>query len=68
MSATLASGENTGAINGTYAHGLNTLDQLGVSQAVRVTQGPGWSSDLFIVSNFKGVLGNLKVRQGVAGG
>jgi peptide/nickel transport system substrate-binding protein len=63
---TLTSGLLTGAINGTYAAGLNTLDQLKTSKAVRVTQGPGWSSDLFIVSNFKGVLGNLKVRQALS--
>jgi peptide/nickel transport system substrate-binding protein len=63
---TLTSGLLTGAINGTYAAGLNTLDQLKSSQAVRVTQGPGWSSDLFIVSNFKGVLGNVKVRQALS--
>ncbi|HET9971572.1 MAG TPA: ABC transporter substrate-binding protein [Streptosporangiaceae bacterium] len=63
---TLTSGLLTGAINGTYAAGLNTLDQLKASKAVRVTQGPGWSSDLFIVSNFKGVLGNLKVRQALS--
>jgi peptide/nickel transport system substrate-binding protein len=64
--STLTSGLLTGAINGTYAAGLNTLDQLKASKAVRVTQGPGWSSDLFIVSNFKGVLGNLKVRQALS--
>jgi peptide/nickel transport system substrate-binding protein len=63
---TLTSGLLTGAINGTYADGLNTLDQLKASKAVSVTQGPGWSSDLFIVSNFKGVLGNLKVRQALS--
>src|SRR5690348_18031355 len=63
---TLTSGLLTGAINGTYPGGLNTLDQLKASKAVRVTQGPGWSSDLFIVSNFKGALGNLKVRQALS--
>jgi peptide/nickel transport system substrate-binding protein len=64
--STLTSGLLTGAINGTYAAGLTTLDQLRASKAVRVTQGPGWSSDLFIVSNFKGVLGSLKVRQALS--
>jgi peptide/nickel transport system substrate-binding protein len=64
--STLTSGLLTGAINGTYAAGLNTLDQLRTSKAVRVTQGPGWSSDLLIVSNFKGALGSLKVRQALS--
>jgi peptide/nickel transport system substrate-binding protein len=64
--STLTSGLLTGAINGTYAAGLITLDQLRASKAVHVTQGPGWSSDLFIVSNFKGVLGSLQVRQALS--
>jgi peptide/nickel transport system substrate-binding protein len=64
--STLTSGLLTGAINGYYAFGLSTLDQLRASQAVHVTQGPGWSSDLLIVSNFKGALGSLKVRQALS--
>jgi peptide/nickel transport system substrate-binding protein len=63
---TLTSGLLTGAINGTYAFGLSTLDQLRASSAVRVSQGPGWSSDLLIVSSFKGALGSLKVRQALS--
>ena len=63
---TLTSGLLTGAINGTYAAGLSTLDQLRASSAVHVTQGPGWSSDLLIVSNFGGALGSLKVRQALS--
>jgi peptide/nickel transport system substrate-binding protein len=64
--STLTSGLLTGAINGYYAFGLPTLDQLRASKAVHVTQGPGWSSDLLIVSNFKGALGSLKVRQALS--
>ncbi len=64
--STLTSGLLTGAIDGTYTFALSTLDQLRSSSAVHVTQGPGWSSDLLIVSNFKGALGNLKVRQALS--
>jgi peptide/nickel transport system substrate-binding protein len=63
---TLTSGLLTGAIQGTYAQALATLDQLRASSAVQVSQGPGWSSDLLIVSNFKGALGSLKVRQALS--
>jgi peptide/nickel transport system substrate-binding protein len=31
-----------------------------------VYQGPGWSTDAFIISSFKGVLGSLKVRQALS--
>ena len=33
---------------------------------MKVYQGPGWSTDAFIVSSFKGVLGNVKVRQALS--
>jgi peptide/nickel transport system substrate-binding protein len=64
--STLTSGLLTGAIDGTYTFALPTLDQLRSSSAVHVTQGPGWSSDLLIVSSFKGALGNVKVRQALS--
>lgn len=64
--STLTSGLLTGAIDGTYTFALPTLDQLRGSSAVHVTQGPGWSSDLLIVSSFKGALGNVKVRQALS--
>jgi peptide/nickel transport system substrate-binding protein len=65
--ASLTSGLLTGAIQGTYGiAGLPTLDQLEHSSAVRVYQGPGWSSGAFDVSSFKGVLGSRKVRQALS--
>jgi peptide/nickel transport system substrate-binding protein len=64
--STLTSGLLTGAIDGTYTFALPTLDQLRSSSAVHVTQGPGWSSDLLIVSSFKGALGSMKVRQALS--
>jgi peptide/nickel transport system substrate-binding protein len=64
--SSFTSGMLTGAIQGGYSFGLPTLDQLKNSSTVKVYQGPGWSTDAFIVSSFKGVLGSLKVRQALS--
>jgi peptide/nickel transport system substrate-binding protein len=64
--SSLTSGMLTGAIQGTYGSGLSTLKQLKKSSAVKVYQGPGWSTDAFVVSSFKGVLGNLNVRRALS--
>jgi peptide/nickel transport system substrate-binding protein len=64
--SSFTSGLLTGGIQGSYDMGLNTLDQLKNSKTVSVYQGPGWATDAFIVSSFKGVLGNLKVRQALS--
>jgi peptide/nickel transport system substrate-binding protein len=56
----------TNGLQGSYAQALPTLDQLKNSKNVKVIQGPGWSTDAFIVSSFKGVLGNVKVRQALS--
>jgi peptide/nickel transport system substrate-binding protein len=56
----------TGGIQGSYTLGLNTLNQLKSSKNVKVYQGPSWATDAFIVSSFKGVLGNVKVRQALS--
>jgi peptide/nickel transport system substrate-binding protein len=63
---TFTSGMTTGSIQGSYPFALPTLDQLRNSSAVRVWQGPGWSTDALIISSFKGVLGNLKVREALS--
>jgi peptide/nickel transport system substrate-binding protein len=60
------SGMLTGAIQGSYPFALPTLNQLRNSSAVKVWQGPGWSTDALIISSFKGVLGNLKVREALS--
>ena len=64
--SSFTSGMLTGAIQGSYSFALPTLNQLKSSSAVKVYQGPGWSTDAFIVSSFKGVLGSLKVRQALS--
>jgi len=64
--SSFTSGMLTGAIQGSYNFALSTLDQLKNSSEVRVWQGPGWSTDAFIVSSFKGVLGDLRVRRALS--
>src|SRR5215469_6915446 len=64
--SSFTSGMLTGAIQGGYSFGLPTLDQLKSSSAVKVYQGPGWSTDAFIVSSFKGALGDVRVRQALS--
>ncbi len=64
--ASLTAGLLTGAIQGTYGVGLPTLGQLEDSGTVRAYLGPGWSSDLFEIASFKGVLGSLDVRRALS--
>jgi peptide/nickel transport system substrate-binding protein len=64
--SSFTSGMLTGAIQGSYSFALSTLDQLRNNSKVKVYQGPGWSTDAFIVSSFKGVLGSLKVRRALS--
>jgi len=64
--SSFTSGMLTGAIQGAYPLALSTLNQLKNSSEVRVWQGPGWSTDAFIVSSFKGVLGDLRVRRALS--
>src|SRR5215469_4251700 len=45
---------------------LSTLPQLQGGNAVTVVRGQGWSTDAFIVSSTKGVLGDLRVRQALS--
>jgi ABC-type transport system substrate-binding protein len=64
--ATLTAALETGAIQGTYSYGLPTLDQLKSSRAVKVYEGPGWSTDAFVVSSLTGVLGDVRVRRALS--
>jgi peptide/nickel transport system substrate-binding protein len=64
--STLTAGLETGAIQGDYATSDSTLGQLTHSGTVKVYEGPGWSSDAFVVTNFKGVLGNVNVRRALS--
>jgi peptide/nickel transport system substrate-binding protein len=63
----LTSGLLTGAIQGTYTSGgLSTLPQLESNSAVSIYKGQGWSTDAFIVSSTKGVLGDVRVREALS--
>jgi peptide/nickel transport system substrate-binding protein len=56
----------TNGIQGSYSFALPTLDQLKSSSSVKVFQGPGWSTDAFIISSFKGALGDVRVRRALS--
>ncbi len=63
----LTSGLTTNAIQGTFTSGgLSTLPQLQSSGAVKIYHGQGWSTDAFIVSSTKGVLGDVRVREALS--
>jgi peptide/nickel transport system substrate-binding protein len=64
--ASFTAGMLTGAIQGAYYFQLPTLHQLQTTRADKVYQGPGWSTDAFVVASLKGVLGNLKVRRALS--
>jgi peptide/nickel transport system substrate-binding protein len=64
--ASFNSGMLTGAIQGSYYFGDPALSQLEHSSAVKVYQGPGQSTDAFIVSATTGPLANAKVRQALS--
>ena len=64
--AALTSSLVTGAIGGSYLPAISTLKQLQANSAVQVFEGPGYATDAFIVSNLKGTLGDVKVRQALS--
>jgi peptide/nickel transport system substrate-binding protein len=64
--ASLTSGLETGAINGTYAQGISTYDQLKRDRSLSVIDGPAGNVDAMVIDNLKGVLGNVKVRQAIS--
>jgi peptide/nickel transport system substrate-binding protein len=64
--ASFTSGMLTGAIQGSYYFGLSNLSELEKSSSVKVYQGPGESTDAFIVSATSGPLTNVKVRQALS--
>lgn len=56
----------TGELTGSYPLQITTLDQLRTSDKVNVYRGPSGVSDAFIVSSFKGALGDVKVRRALS--
>ena len=64
--ASLTSALETGGVNGYFAYAISTLDQLRKNKNVKVVDGAGWNVDAFIVSSFKGALGDKRVRQALS--
>ena len=64
--SSFTSGLITGGIQGGYTFGLATLSQLEQNKNVKTYQGPGGSTDALIVSNPKGVLADVRVRQALS--
>jgi peptide/nickel transport system substrate-binding protein len=56
----------TGGVNGTYSQSLSTINQVKANKSLTVTEGPGWYTDAFIVSNLQGPLGDVRVRQALS--
>jgi peptide/nickel transport system substrate-binding protein len=64
--AAFTSGLETGEIDGAFPLQLRTLDQLRSSSAVNVYEGSSYGTDAFIVSSFKGALGDVRVREALS--
>jgi peptide/nickel transport system substrate-binding protein len=64
--SSLTTGLLTNEITGTYPQPLTTLDQLKASQKVKVYAGPSFASDALVISDLKGTLKDVKVRQALS--
>jgi peptide/nickel transport system substrate-binding protein len=64
--ASLTSGLLTGAIGGTYPQELSTLEQLKRAKNLSVTEGPSFAEDAMVISNLKGTLKDVRVRQALS--
>ena len=57
----------TGELDGAYPLNISTLDQLkAATDKVSVYEGTSYASDAFIISSFKGTLGDVRVRQALS--
>jgi peptide/nickel transport system substrate-binding protein len=64
--ASLTSGFETGAIQGSYPLNISTLPQLQANPKLSVSFGPSNAVDALVIDNFKGPLGNVKVRRALS--
>lgn len=64
--AALTSALIAGEIGGTYPPAISTLPVLEDNDAVTVTQGPGYATAALVISDLKGTLGDVKVRQALS--
>jgi peptide/nickel transport system substrate-binding protein len=64
--SSLTTGLLTNEITGTYPQPLTTLDQLKGSPKLTVAAGPSFASDALVISNLKGTLKDVRVRQALS--
>ena len=65
--SSMTSGLLTGGIDGSYVQGLSTIDQLKAAKdKVSVFEGPSFASDAIVLSNLKGALKDVRVRQALS--
>ena len=64
--ASVNSALRTGDVDGIYPQSLSTLDQLRADKGVTVSAGPSFALDAMIVSDLKGPLGDVRVRQALS--
>jgi peptide/nickel transport system substrate-binding protein len=64
--SSLTTGLITGGIQGSYPQALSSLDQLKTNPKVTVTEGASYSLDAIVISNLKGTLGDVRVRQALS--
>jgi peptide/nickel transport system substrate-binding protein len=64
--SSLTTGLITGGIQGSYPQALSSLDQLKTNPKVTVTEGAAYSLDAIVISNLKGALGDVRVRQALS--
>jgi peptide/nickel transport system substrate-binding protein len=64
--ASITSGLETGEIGGLYPSGLSTVGVLQADKKLSLSYGPSEDVDAIVISNLKGALGNVKVRQALS--
>ena len=65
--SSMTSGLLTGGIDGSYVQALSTIDQLKAAKdKVSVFEGPSFASDAIVLSNLKGALKDVRVRQALS--
>jgi peptide/nickel transport system substrate-binding protein len=64
--ASLTAGLETGALQGTYPTAITTLAQLQRAKNLTVSEGPSFGVDEMVISNLKGTLKDVRVRQALS--
>jgi peptide/nickel transport system substrate-binding protein len=64
--ASLTAGLETGAIQGTYPSAISTLAKLMSDNNLSVSKGPSFDVDAMVLSNLRGTLKDVRVRQALS--